>query len=75
MNLRLDQALMGGGKSHNHVTETTSFQGEDLMNHDHHQNSLGKKKLILLIVKCLGDKLCQLLAIYLLSPVQKPPLV
>ena len=63
MNLRLDQAPMGGGKFHNHVTETTSFQREDLMNYGLHQNSLGKTKLTLLIAKCLGDKLCHLLAI------------
>jgi hypothetical protein len=56
VNPRLDQALMGGGKCHNHVTETTSFQREDLMNHGLHQNLLGKTKLIL-IAKCLGDKL------------------
>jgi len=66
---------MGDGKSPNHVIETTSFQREDSMNHGLHLNSLGKKKLTLLIAKCLVDNLCQVLAIYLLSPVQKPPLV
>jgi len=75
VNLRLDQTLVGGGKSQNHVTQTTSFQRVDFMNHGLHLNLLDKKKLILLISKCLYDKLCQLLAIFLLSPVQKPPLV
>ena len=49
----------GGGKSHNHVIETTSFQRVDFMNHGLHINSLGQKKLILLTAKCLGDKLRQ----------------
>jgi len=74
VNLRLDQALMVGGNSHHHVIEIPSFQREDFMNHGLHLNSLGKKKLTLLIAKCLGDKLCHLLAIHLLSPVQKLPL-
>ena len=47
---------MGDGKSPNHVIETTSFQREDSMNHGLHLNSLGKKKLTLLIAKILGDK-------------------
>lgn len=75
MNLRLDKTLVGGGKSHNHVSETTSFQKIDFMNHGLNLNSLGKKKLILLIAKCIDDEMCQLLAIFLLSPVQKRLLV
>jgi hypothetical protein len=66
---------MVSGKSLNHVTEIPPFQMEGFMNHGLHLNSLGKKKLTLLIAKCFGDKLCHLLAIRLLSPVQMPPLV
>jgi hypothetical protein len=72
VNLKLNQALMVGGKSLYHVIEIPSFQREDFMNHGLYLNSLGKKKLTLLIDKCLGDKLCRLLTIQLLSPVQKP---
>jgi hypothetical protein len=75
VNLRLDPALMVGGKSLNYVTEIPSFQREDFMNHSLHLNSLGKKRLTLLIAKCLGNKLCHLPAIHLLSPVQKLPLI
>jgi hypothetical protein len=51
VNLRIDQVVLGCGKSHTHVTETTSFQREDC-----HLNSQVKKKLTLLTAKNLGDK-------------------
>ena len=69
MNLELDQALLECGKSHICVTETTSFQREDLMTHGLHRNSHGKKKLLLLRVQLI--KMCQVLAVFLLSPVLK----
>jgi hypothetical protein len=72
MNLRLDQALLECGKSNICVTETTSFQREELMTHGMHLNSQGKKKLLLLRVQVI--KMCQVLAVFLLSPVQEPPL-
>ena len=71
VNLRLDQALFECGKSHICVTETTSFQREDLMTHGLHINSQGKKKLLLLRVQVI--KMCQVLAVFLLSPVQETP--
>lgn len=39
MNLMLDQALLEFGKSHICVTETTSFQREEIMTHGLHLNS------------------------------------
>ena len=56
VNLRLDQALLECGKSHICVTETTSFQREDLITHALHLNSQGKKKILLLrvqVIKCV----------------------
>jgi hypothetical protein len=71
VNLRLDQALLECGKSHICVTETTSFQREDLMTHGLHPNSQGKK---LLLLRVQVTKMCQVLAVFLLSPVQETPL-
>jgi hypothetical protein len=51
MNPRIDWAVLGCGKSHIHVIETTSFQREDC-----HLNLHGKKKLTLLITNSLDDK-------------------
>ena len=51
VNLRIDQAVLGCGKSHIRVIETTSFQSEDCR-----LNSLGKKQLTLLTAKSLDDK-------------------
>jgi len=51
VNLRIDRVVLGCDKSHIHVIETTSFQREDC-----HLNSQGKKRLILLTAKSLGDK-------------------
>jgi len=46
VNLRIDPAALGCGKSHIHVIETTSFQREDC-----HLNLHGKKTLTLPIAK------------------------
>ena len=72
VNLRLDLALLECGKSHICVTETTSFQREDLMIHGLHLNSQDKKKLFLLRVQVI--KMYQVLAVFLLSLMQEPPL-
>jgi len=56
VNLKLDRALLGCGKSHICVIEITSFQREDFMTHGLHLNSRDKKKLTLLIAKGVGDK-------------------
>lgn len=54
MNVSLDQALLGHGKSHMHV-DMTSFQMEEFVAHGLRLNSRGQRKLTLLIPKSLGD--------------------
>ena len=72
MNRKCDRYELGCGKSHICVIETTSFQRDDFTTHVLHLNSRYKKKLTRLITKFIGDKMCQGLAVFLLSPVQEP---
>jgi len=44
VNLRLHQVLLGYGKSHTDVFETTSFQSEDFMTHGLHLNLTRQKE-------------------------------
>lgn len=55
VNVNLDWALLGHGKSQIRVIDMTSFQRDEFMVHGLHKNSRGQRKLTLLIPKILGD--------------------
>ena len=55
INPSLDRVLLGRGKSHIGVIDTSSFLREDITTHGLDLNSRGKRKLTLLIAKSLGD--------------------
>lgn len=55
VNVSLDRALLGRGKSHIRVIDMTSFQRDEFMTHGLHLNSRGQRKLTLLIPKSVGD--------------------
>ena len=73
VNLKRDRAQLECGKSNICVVQTTSFQRDDFTTHGLRLNFRGKKKITRLIAKGIDDKMCQAVAVFLLSPVQEPP--
>jgi len=55
VNVSLDRAVLGHGKSHIHVIDVTSFQRDEFVTHVVHINSRNQRKLTLLIPKSLDD--------------------
>jgi hypothetical protein len=55
VNVRLDRALLSNSLSHIGVIDTTTIVRKEYTNHGLYLNWRGKRKLMLLIAKKLGD--------------------
>jgi hypothetical protein len=75
VNLKRDRAQWGRDKFQIYVIETTSFQRDDFTNRVLRLNFRDKKNLTRLIAKGIDYKVCQILAVFLLSPVQEPTIL
>jgi len=56
VNVSLDQVLLGFGRSHVHIIDTTLFLWEKFTTHDLHLNARGKRKITAIVIaKSLCD--------------------